>query len=292
MFDVKFTLRSQCLNLEKKDSDDFMEYTGRVNEMFEHANFSEVDAEGLTALLWIYGLKSNKDRDIRPRLLAFLDKEAKEGRRPTLHDLDKECDRIMTLLKTLKMIEKDSIGVNEVKAGPSHTERDSECWNCGKVAHTSRQCRSRAWRCSSCKGKGHKEKYSEKATQYRNRSKSKTRAKPHKKRCGRVVLAGSAEATVNAVRHYLTVEVNGRQIEFQLDTGSDITLLNVDEWKRMGSPKLKGTSLVVKDASGNLMKVHGELICQFRLKDAVGEGKCYATLHKSLVGLDWIKQND
>ncbi|EYB88489.1 hypothetical protein Y032_0246g39 [Ancylostoma ceylanicum] len=37
--------------------------------------------------------------------------------------------------------------------------------------------------------------------------------------------------------------------KLRLDTGSDITLLNVDEWKRLGSPKLKDTSIVVKDAS-------------------------------------------
>ncbi|EPB66938.1 hypothetical protein ANCCEY_13969 [Ancylostoma ceylanicum] len=45
-----------------------------------------------------------------------------------------------------------------------------------------------------------------------------------------------------AAQETLRTKVNGHQIEFQLDTGSDITLLNVDEWKLMGSPKLKGTS--------------------------------------------------
>ncbi|EYB92607.1 hypothetical protein Y032_0192g1373 [Ancylostoma ceylanicum] len=82
MFDVKqslFSLRFHYLNLEKKNFEDFMEYTGRVSEMCEYANFSEVDAERLEALLWIYGLKSNKGRDIPPGLLAFLDKEAKDG---------------------------------------------------------------------------------------------------------------------------------------------------------------------------------------------------------------------
>ncbi|EYC04028.1 hypothetical protein Y032_0090g2374 [Ancylostoma ceylanicum] len=87
----------------------------------------------------------------------------------------------MTLLKTSKVIEKDSIGVNEVKAGPSHETQNVGKVSCGKVSHTSRLCRNKAWRCSTCKGKGHKEKYCKKAKQYRNRSKSKSRAKPHKK---------------------------------------------------------------------------------------------------------------
>ncbi|KAL6741571.1 hypothetical protein Aduo_014810 [Ancylostoma duodenale] len=98
---------------------------------------------------------------------------------------------------------------------------------------------------------------------------------------GRVVLASSAEANVNAVRYYVTAKVNEHQIESQLDTGSGITSLNVDEWKRLGSPKLKDTSLVVKDACGNQMKVHGELMRQARLKSAVGEGKCYVPLTKA-----------
>ncbi|EYC04029.1 hypothetical protein Y032_0090g2375 [Ancylostoma ceylanicum] len=68
--------------------------------------------------------------------------------------------------------------------------------------------------------------------------------------------------------------------------------MNVDGWERMGSPKFKDTSLVVKDANGNQMKVYSELTCKFRLKGVIGEGKCYVIPHKSLVGLDGIQQND
>ncbi|VDL68913.1 unnamed protein product, partial [Nippostrongylus brasiliensis] len=256
MFDSRkslFTIRYQCLKVEKHESEDFMEYTGRVNEMCEHANFNELDTEGLKSLLWIYGLKSHKDREIRPRLLAFLDKEAKENRRPTLHELYKECDRINTLLRTSRMIEDNPTQVNDIEAGSKNPTRAIECWNCGKSGHTSRECRKKQWTCNSCKQNGHKEKYCVKATQYRNRSKSRTEKRHQKRHCKQIALAGSAEAGVNAIREYITAEVQGHQVEFQLDTGSDITMLNVDAWKRLGSPKLRNTSLIVKDASGNRM---------------------------------------
>ncbi|KIH57559.1 hypothetical protein ANCDUO_12251 [Ancylostoma duodenale] len=85
MFDVKqslFTLRSHCLDLEKKDSEDVMEYTGR-------------------------------NRDIPPRLLAIWIRKKR-------NELERECDRLMTLLKTSKIIERTQLEYMNTRRDWSH----------------------------------------------------------------------------------------------------------------------------------------------------------------------------
>ncbi|KIH64334.1 hypothetical protein ANCDUO_05361 [Ancylostoma duodenale] len=77
LFDVKtseFTLRYQCLNLEKSDAEDYLVYTGRVNEFCERAKIHELDCDGIKCLLWIFGMKSQREAEIRQRLIAMLDR--------------------------------------------------------------------------------------------------------------------------------------------------------------------------------------------------------------------------
>ncbi|EYB84011.1 hypothetical protein Y032_0324g2526 [Ancylostoma ceylanicum] len=84
LFDVKtyeFTLRYQCLKLEKSDAEDYLVYTGRVNEFCERAMIHELDCDGINCLLWIFGLKSQREAEIRQRLIAVLDREYKAGRK-------------------------------------------------------------------------------------------------------------------------------------------------------------------------------------------------------------------
>ncbi|EYC30871.1 hypothetical protein Y032_0004g1823 [Ancylostoma ceylanicum] len=71
LFDVKaseFTTRYQCLKLEKTDSEDYLTYTGKVNEFCERAKIHELDCDGIKCLLWIFGLKSQREAEIRQRL--------------------------------------------------------------------------------------------------------------------------------------------------------------------------------------------------------------------------------
>ena len=53
LFDVKrslFTLRYHCLKLSKLPTEDFMEYTGRVNEQCEKAKLHDLDSDGAAPL--------------------------------------------------------------------------------------------------------------------------------------------------------------------------------------------------------------------------------------------------
>ena len=142
MFDPKislFTSRYQCLKLEKKESEDYMEYTGRVNEQCEKANFQDLDNEGLKALLWVYGLKSSRDADLRQRLLLYLDRMNADKKTVTIHDMYKECDMWLNIKREAKLVETGSREVNEVKTqsrSPRNREAvKSECWNCGNGGH-------------------------------------------------------------------------------------------------------------------------------------------------------------
>ncbi|VDL68524.1 unnamed protein product, partial [Nippostrongylus brasiliensis] len=100
LFDLKsseFTTKYQSLNLEKNDSEDFLTYMGRVNEMCEKARIYELDSDGIKCLLWIIGLKSQKEAEVRQRLIAVLDRECQEGRKVSLQQLHKECEKFLSL---------------------------------------------------------------------------------------------------------------------------------------------------------------------------------------------------
>ncbi|KIH53171.1 hypothetical protein ANCDUO_16709 [Ancylostoma duodenale] len=90
---------------------------------------------------------------------------------------------------------------------------------------------------------------------------------------------------------YVEAKVNQRPVSFLLDTGSDMTLLNENVWRSMGAPKLEKTNVVVKNASGSSVKIHGKLWCEFEIKGSRSEGYAYVTPHNSLLGLEWIQKN-
>ncbi|PIO73968.1 hypothetical protein TELCIR_04039 [Teladorsagia circumcincta] len=91
---------------------------------------------------------------------------------------------------------------------------------------------------------------------------------------------------------YVNAVVNNCAVRFLLDTGSDITLLNEKIWRKMGSPTLEKTNVVVKNASGDQMKAHGKLRCKIKMKGIKTEGYAYVTPYNSLMGLEWIRGNE
>ncbi|KIH67534.1 hypothetical protein ANCDUO_02136 [Ancylostoma duodenale] len=292
LFDVKtseFTLRYQCLKLEKMDSEDYLVYTGKVNELCEKAKIHELDSDRI------------KEAEIRQRLIAELDREYKAGRKPSLQELYRECEILLSLEKDSETI---AGNVKTVEAAVKEERRKRECWNCCGD-HFAQQCKSKPWFCKQCKKIGHKERFCELANRRRtagkgsegrrsrqnsdnsrNRGNKKTIRSSGKHVCG--VKIANATAEVNSTRMYVEAKVNQHPVSFLLDTGSDITLLNEDVWRSMGSPKLENTNVVVKNASGSSMKIHGKLWCKFEIKGSRSEGNAYVTPHNSLLGLEWI----
>lgn len=68
-----FNLRYQCLQQQKSPSDDFYTYAGIVNEKCEEFKLPEITTDQFKCLLFVCGLNSSKDADIRTSLLSKIE---------------------------------------------------------------------------------------------------------------------------------------------------------------------------------------------------------------------------
>ncbi|XP_055634140.1 uncharacterized protein K02A2.6-like [Toxorhynchites rutilus septentrionalis] len=103
--------RYRCLQIAKSSTEDFITYTCRINKAcveFELGNLSE---EQFKVLIFVCGLTSETDAEIRTRLLARIEEKSDI----TLELLSAECQRLLNLRHDTAMIEDTSSSVNAIK---------------------------------------------------------------------------------------------------------------------------------------------------------------------------------
>ncbi|KER31390.1 hypothetical protein T265_02308 [Opisthorchis viverrini] len=71
-----FNIRYQCLKLAKKDDDDFITFAGVVNRECERFKLSSMTENQFKCLIFLSGLQSSHDADIRTRLLNRIEQDA------------------------------------------------------------------------------------------------------------------------------------------------------------------------------------------------------------------------
>ncbi|VDO69837.1 unnamed protein product [Haemonchus placei] len=146
--------------------------------------------------------------------------------------------------------------------------KEIECWNCGNN-HYARHCKSRPWFCKKCRKAVHKEKFCDILRQKKSDFYEEPMKKDSEGESGgskrasrkevRTVRSAYAPLEVSSHRMYVNAVVDNCVVKFPFDTGSDITLLNEKSWKNMISLTLQKTDVIVKNASGDQVMVHGKL---------------------------------
>ena len=86
--------------------------------------------------------------------------------------------------------------------------------------------------------------------------------------------------------------INGQKIRLQLDTASDITIISRKTWEKLGSPAVRPSNHIARNASGDVLKLEGEVECQVCLGDRQIQTKCFLTEQPDLdlLGLDWLDE--
>ena len=138
--------------------------------------------------------------------------------------------------------------------------------------------------------KGHKETKCKSGTKAASKNKvAAQKARPAKSLS---VVSSTYETDGINGRQYVTLMINGQKIRLQLDTASDITIISRKTWEILGSPAVRPSNHIARNASGDVLKLEGELECQVCLGDRQIQTKCFLTEQPGLdiLGLDWLDE--
>ncbi|XP_053691563.1 uncharacterized protein K02A2.6-like [Sabethes cyaneus] len=299
--------RYRCLQVTKGPTEDFVTYSCRVNKSCVEFELGKLSEEEFKSLIYVCGLKSEADAEIRTRLLTKMEDRTSV----TLEHLSSECKRLMNLRHDTAMIENTANAVNvikkqkpfrkrqqycgkrtpksEVNRNASHSrdkrEPASPCWNCGMM-HYARDCSFKKHRCSECNRFGHKEGYCS--------TSQKSRRRQFRRKSNSITVSTQiVSASVNTVQHrrkFLSVQLNGVPVRLQFDTASDISVVSAETWCRLGKPATRPPSVQARAASGDPLSLISEFDCSINVNGIVQTGTVFVVAQNlHIMGLDLIE---
>lgn len=121
----------------------------------------------------------------------------------------------------------------------------------------------------------------------RRRSNKTTRPKKRNN-----IVVTTINNTVPVNRIYRRVRINGSIVRTRLDTGADVTLPSLRDCSNIGRPHLSPSSVKLKTANNKDIKIFGQFKCDFDVDGRQGNGIRYAADTTSLLGLNWISQDE
>ena len=107
-----FHKRWKCLNLTKRNSDDYLEFASVVNKNCDDFKLGELSVDNFKCLIFPQGLVSAKNAEIRCRVLSKLENKPDL----TIQKLAEDCLRIVSVRKDSKNIEEYGVAyIRKVK---------------------------------------------------------------------------------------------------------------------------------------------------------------------------------
>ena len=261
------------------------EHIDRINRLASDFERSKLTDDNFRVLLFLQSLCfSSNNENLKKRALRVIEK----NENATLRDITTELEAHMNVSTNLKTLENPSNlststtqsvrFKSEKKKRPSSksmkqsctTEsvprQSSNCNGCGG-AHRRANCPFRDATCFKCSLKGHIAKVC--------RSKDKVDYLSADNTIDNTVdidkpAIQSITSLNNYRRIYIPTSLLDQHVQFQYDSGSDVTTIGKDTWIRLGSPTLS-SGKSVEHAGGNALKTLGRFKCKIRAANREGD---------------------
>ncbi|PIO77827.1 reverse transcriptase [Teladorsagia circumcincta] len=199
----------------QRNGENLRDYTGLVNQRHTMAEFNDVSPEQMKCLVWICGLSSSEDADIRARALRKME----DNPQTTLKELAAEIQQFLNIRQDAALPERPvSSHINAVDSQNRKRDPLSPCFRCGAL-HWSKDCPFLNKTCHDCGNSGHKRGFCKNF-----RTKKKQKPKRKRRTANNVVIASTHVDAASTSRIYRPVQINGKTIRMRLDTGADLDL--------------------------------------------------------------------
>ena len=194
-----------------------------------------------------YSFKAWLLAKIRSRILTKLE----QGSEVTLQKVTEVCQRMVNLKHDNTQIEEKDIScVHAIRPKTGRAKKNVKtptCSGCGGGHVKSEWVFFATKNCFLCSNTGH---ICAHCRSKRNKFKSK-------KDKVNIVLSRQ-EIEERQKRKFVRAKINGKNVKLQLDTGSDISIINTETWIKIGRPLLKRTEKVAHGISGRKLHFQGE----------------------------------
>ncbi|CAF3365123.1 unnamed protein product, partial [Rotaria sp. Silwood2] len=192
----------------------------------------------------------------------------------------KTIESILIEGSKIKNIPSDELNLNKItQHRKQHTNRyqKSICFSCGSTDHPRSKCRFRNATCHKCNKEGHITKV------------CRSKAASNQFKVNTIFSVSQNSFTgEHAIR--IPIKVDDVQVNFELDTGSPITIINKNVWAIMGKPKLNPVKLTYNSFSGHSIPIKGEKIVKVNYNNRSTELKVIVAdkNRNNILGRNWI----
>jgi hypothetical protein len=310
-----YATRCEFFTIKKEPLETYDAYTAKVNMLAERFKLASLSPEQFKCLGFISGLRDPADSDMKTRLLLMLEQKPEEV---TLSNFREECNKYQRIRGEVhdekKIVNKidqkhnkqnnNKRRNNNNKSGKnSNDEASRPCPFCGAMHHV-KSCNFNDHQCKKCNVVGHKEGYCVPAENFRNRfnnnkntnsynNNNRQQQQQHNQQSNRKSSKVNC-ITVNSVaskRKFMSITLNGKHVIIQLDTGSDITIINKNTWKQIGEPKINTLMEGARDYNGHSIEFIGTVNIPVVINNINDQADIHITDRKlNVLGLDLLHQ--